>query len=243
MPPNQPIQCARAPKKRKQCAYCGIQLDNGSKTRDHVVPSAMWGGKGHLPPAPFLVPSCDACRSLDEGVSVFRNAVVAQSDTEANPIAHRVLYSTVDRHLTAQPQAMAAFCRDMRLLERRTGTEVRRGLGFYWPESDSDPTPHKITRGLFFKKTGLVLPASYEVTVYREHEPEYGELLRTRGHQLSEWEDCGDRRREGVNAFRMRYLPDPNWLYYSIWQFEFYSSVRFFTTTSERGKLGVRLLL
>jgi hypothetical protein len=67
------------------CAYCGEMTDH--PTRDHVIPSTLWGGRGFRPQHPAIVPACAECQlAYDSEAEYFRNCLVVIMDRNSHPL-------------------------------------------------------------------------------------------------------------------------------------------------------------
>jgi hypothetical protein len=148
------------------CAYCGQCPEE--ITRDHVVPRAMWGGKG-LPSHVVVVPACRPCQERwDLQATYFRNTLIAMMDKGAHPVANRVLEEKVVSSLGRDRKAQAALFHNPRMVPRMSpgGLFLGKGLGFDLDWKRFATIPEKIVRGLFYFKSKAPLPSKYAVRVY-----------------------------------------------------------------------------
>ncbi len=149
------------------CSYCG--KPSSELTRDHVVPKALWGGKGNLPSHVVVVPACRPCQEKwDIQAEYFRNTVIAMIDKGAHPVASEVLEGPVIRSLQRNPKTVAAFFRDPRILPRSSpgGIVTGYGLAFQIDMERFNRIPEKIVRGLFYYKSHHPLPSTHGVKVF-----------------------------------------------------------------------------
>lgn len=149
------------------CAYCGMPTQ--APTRDHVVPSTLWGGRGFRPQHPVVVPACVRCQQeYDCEAEYFRNCIVAMVDRNSHPVAERVLTTSLIRSLERSQRAVSELFRRYRLLPRRTPSGIITGFapGFAIDLGRINRVVEKIVRGIYYAKSGTRLPPEYEVGVY-----------------------------------------------------------------------------
>src|SRR5712691_11145072 len=99
--------------KQVTCAYCG--KPEADPSGDHVVPSSLWGGKGHRPKFPAKVPACEACHhEYDQHAEYFRNMLAMMMGQNVHPIMDRLLSGKIARSLERSQRAVADVLRRAR---------------------------------------------------------------------------------------------------------------------------------
>ena len=212
-------------KEMKNCGYCGVQTDVW--TRDHVVPSTLWG-KGHLPDHAVIIPSCDSCRlRFDVDAEYFRNCLIAMMDEGAHSVADRLLSSTMKRSIERNRTVRADLSRNPRVAFRKTesGIIVAGGVCVEFDRPRFNRIIEKIIRGIYFFKSRVVFPSGYQIDVYPGNDfwkdPVVGSLI----NQMSPKLDFGD----DVFAFHfLRDKEDPNRI---VWLFVFYGNMGILAST------------
>lgn len=211
----------------KQCAYCGHP--GVPVTKDHVVPRALWGGKGHLPAFMKTVWQCDPCKAkYDAEVTYFRNRILGMIDRGRHPIADRVLAEQVIRSFTPSEQNLQSeknlqdFFQDFRWVERRNNNGEPAGLDAIatLDLNRFNLTIEKIVRGLFFVESGRALPAGYYVLVVGDDIAESSDFIQDTLKQMGPAKDFGD---DVFHGQFVRWAGDNN---VTAWQFQFYGAWR-----------------
>lgn len=208
------------------CAYCGIPTNK--PTRDHVVPSTLWGGRGSRPPHPVIVPACTCCQlAYDSEAEYFRNCLVALMDRGSHPVAERLLTGPVIRSLERSQRAIADFFRGLHVAPRTTpsGLIVGAGTAFQIDLNRLHRVPEKIVRGIYYFKSGTRLPADHVVRVFP-------------GNEF--WQDTGCQNliasmcpgeHQGDDVFYCRYVRDNSGQDMTAWLLVFYQQIGFFAWT------------
>lgn len=206
------------------CAYCGAA--EKVLTDDHVIPQAMWGGRGHLPAHVITVPACGCHKPWDDQVEYFRNVLTIMIDRGSHPVANRLLEGPVTRSLERNPRSAWALTRNMRLAPRMLGAILS---GYSWGFDVDVPrfqaVPNKIVRGLFFHKSGTPLAGSHDVEVFRGNGFWQDEGFQNVLSTMEPAAGCGD------NVFLCRATrdsADPNC---TAWLLQFYGQIAIFAWT------------
>jgi hypothetical protein len=208
------------------CAYCGEPTDK--PTRDHVVPSTLWGGRGFRPKHPVIVPACAACQLMYDGeAEYFRNCLVAVMGRNSHPVADRLLIGPVIRSLERSQRAVADFFRGLRVVPRTTpsGLIIGAGTAFQIDLSRIHRVVEKIVRGIYFFKSGTRLPPDQEVRVF----PGNG-FWQDEGCQNLIVSMCPPEH-QGDDVFSCRYVLDNSGQDMTAWLLVFYGEVGFFAWT------------
>lgn len=208
------------------CAYCAQVTEQ--ITRDHVVPSTLWGGKGFRPKHPVVVPACGDCQhEYDSEAEYFRNCLVAMMDRGSHPVAERVLTGSMDRNLKKSKRAASELLKGLRLLPRMTpsGIMTGAGLGFQIDIVRINRVIEKIVRGIYYHKSRKRFPATHEVRVFVGNgfweQEGFQHLFAT----MSGAEHQGD------DVFTCRYVRDNTDRDTTAWLFVFYGKIGFFIWT------------
>ncbi len=209
------------------CTYCGEP--SGNLTKDHVVPIALWI-KGQHPQHPVVVPACRNCQDLyDCEVTYFRNCLVSMIDMDAHPMAGKLLRGPVVRSIERRSGVMRDFFRNVRRMERKTDAGVIVGTGWAF---DIDMTRfnrivEKIVRGLFYFKSGIPLPKTYEVVIFPGNGfwklPDFQSLL----ENMEPFGNLGD------DVFMCRAHRDANDACSTAWLFIFFQKIGIFVWTEK----------
>ena len=151
----------------KQCGYCGKETPN--PTREHIIPSTLWGGKGHKAKFPAIVPACGDCQLLyDKDAEFFRNALLLMMDCEQHPKAKHVLKNGVSRSLKRSRKAVDELFAGLHVAARFTksgifiGTDSKIELDL--PRFNR--IIEKIIRGIYFLKSQKPFPSTHEICVF-----------------------------------------------------------------------------
>jgi hypothetical protein len=208
------------------CAYCGELTDN--PTRDHVIPSTLWGGRGLRPLHPVVVPACTDCQlTYDSEAEYFRNCLVVIMDRNSHPVAERLLTGPVIRSLERSQRATAEIFRGLRVVPRTTpsGLIVGAGPAFQIDLNRIHHVIEKIIRGIYFYKSETRFPVDHEIRVFP-------------GNQF--WQDEGCQNliasmcqpeHQGDDVFTCRYVRDNSGQDMTAWLLVFYGQVGFFAWT------------
>ncbi len=210
------------------CAYCGEATDK--PTRDHVVPSSLWGGRGHRPKHPVIVPACEACQlAYDSDAEYFRNCLVMVMDRNSHPVAERLLTGPVIRSLERNQRAVAEVTRGQRCTYKTTpsGLIVGEGLSFQIDLSRIHRVVEKIIRGIYYHKEKARFPANHEVRVFPGNRFWQDQGCRNLIESMSAFEHQGD------HVFACRYVLDNSGHDMTAWLISFYSQVAFFAWTQK----------
>lgn len=208
------------------CAYCG--QPSFELTRDHVIPRALWGGKGNLPAYPVVVPACRECQQKwDLQAEYFRNSLIAMIDKGAHPVANRVLEGPMIKSLERNEKAIAALFRNPQVLPRKSpaGIITGYGLGFQIDWKRFFKVPEKIVRGLFFQKLRVSLPKTHAVRVFPGNQFWADEGFQNLMATMEPSAGCGD------DVFQVRCTRDTNDSNCTAWLLTFYQQLAFFVWT------------
>lgn len=221
-------------KSEKTCGYCGEKTTDW--TRDHVVPSLLWGGKGNLPRHPVIVPACEDCRLLyDKDAEYFRNRLLSMMKAGLHPVADRLKATTVKRSCQRSPSVSADVTRDLRFVPVVNDNGIVVGTGI---QSEVDiprfsRIAEKIIRGIYFHKSGKAFPATHEIRIFPPKAfagmPGYESLVSsmTRGEH------------QGDDVFYCRYVRDISDPDTSVWLLIFYDELGFFAVATPIGQPDV----
>jgi hypothetical protein len=208
------------------CAYCG--QPSSELTRDHVIPRALWGGKGNLRAHVVVVPACRECQQKwDLQAEYFRNTLIAMIDKGTHPVANKVLEGPVIKSLERNEKAIAALFRNPRVVPRKSpgGIITSFGLGFEIDQPRFAMLPEKIVRGLFFHKSGIPLAVSHVVRVLPGNEFWTDEGFQNLLAAMEPGAGCGD------DVFTVRCTRDRNDPFCSAWLLVFYQHLGIFAWT------------
>lgn len=208
------------------CAYCGDPTDK--PTRDHVVPSTLWGGRGFRPPHPVIVPACSACQPAYDGEAEYsRNCLVAVMDRHSHPVAERLLTGPVIRSLERNQRAVNDFFRGLRAVPKTTpsGLIVGAAPAFQIDLCRIHRVVEKIVRRMYFFKSGSRLPPNHEVRVFPGNAFWHDEGCRNLIASMCLPEHQGD------DVFYCRHVRDNSGEDMTAWLLVFYGQVGFFAWT------------
>lgn len=208
--------------KLKQCAYCGI-ADVKQKTRDHVVPRALWKD-GVAPTNPVIVPACRKCQKYwDAEATYFRNLTVMSADPADHPSILRIATGAIVRRVRESWPDYRDLTRNAVFgwKQSPTGLLTEPGVRIEIDMNRFLRTPEKIIRGLFFLRNGRPVPEDYDVRIYHGNrfweESGFSNLLEA----MEPWAGLGD------DVFQLRATYDSSDRSFTIWLMLFFKSSAF----------------
>ena len=152
---------------KRVCIYCG----SVATTRDHVPPKAIFPKWRRKLAKPITVPSCASCNegfSLDD--QYFTAALTA--NWKAGPAAMETWIQTVRPALqTADRQGLKRLLqRSVRPISLVVGGSTLE-TGIFTPDMNRfQRVITRIVKGLYFSRTGRIIPADYDVSI--EYHPD-----------------------------------------------------------------------
>lgn len=225
-------------KPTKTCGYCGAKTSDW--TRDHVVPSLLWGGKPNLPKHPVIVPACADCRLLyDKDAEYFRNRLIHMMKPGLHPVADRLRSTTVKRSCDRSPAISCDITRDLRFVDLTTdaGVVVGRSAQSAVDVPRFTRIAEKIVRGIYFYKSRRIFPSTHETTIFRPKQ--FAGL----GGYESLVGSMNGGEHQGDDVFKCRYIRDTTDPDTSAWLLIFYNELGFFVIAAPTGQPAVTNLL
>ena len=149
-------------RRRGMCEICGV---DGFVSRDHLPPESFF--EKPLPTDLFSVAACDSCNNgSSEDDEYFRNAVCL-SEYRGNSRHAIAGCEKAIRSLKRSHRHRAEFLRaTKRVLPRDANDEDERTrLAFTVEAERINAVVRRISRGVFYKETGCILPTHINVTV------------------------------------------------------------------------------
>lgn len=220
--------------KPKTCGYCGVKTTNW--TRDHVVPSLLWGGKGYLPKHPVIVPACEGCRLVfDKDAEYFRNRLLSMMMTGLHPVADRLKATTVKRSCQRSPSVSSDVTRDLQFVPVVNDNGIVVGTGI---QSEVDiprfsRVAEKIVRGIYFYKSDKAFPATHEIRIFPPNA-----FAGMAGYE-SLVSSMNGGEHQGDDVFHCGYVRDTSDPDSSVWLLTFYNELGFFAIAAPIGQPDV----
>jgi hypothetical protein len=212
-----------------KCVFCG---STGSVTDDHVPPKAIFAKP--RPSDLITVPGCKKCNqgwSLDD--EYFRTALCLSNKTadERNATdGRRAAMRSLQREEAKGLAKMFLSRTFPKEVYSPEGIYLGKRLAFTVDFKRIQKVVAKITRGLFYKESGRILPKNYSVSVDSNDT-----LEQMDANQLHELQDIiikpllsTQERIVGDGTFRYRHaIPDDGDGFVSVWALTFYGTMPF----------------
>jgi len=143
------------------CVYCNERL---ATTRDHVVAAQFFP-----PPRPgnlITVPCCDVCNNRFQPYEEYTctlfasHAAAIHSSTPAEVLVDKKIFGWLEKRKKLREYLLSQF----RTLKNE-GVSLPPGVthGFVGDDARMEPVLEKITKGLYYYKSGVALPSGLEV--------------------------------------------------------------------------------
>lgn len=150
------------------CIYCSVELDNESKSREHVIPRCLFSSeyKKNAKNDLWVVPACGMCNksfSVDE--EHFRNLLIKLAHGESSH-ADEIFLGKHKRSLQRSKKLMKLTLDSLDLVNVFTphGIYVKQMTGIHISENDWERYYNvldKIVKGLFYKEHNVTLPDDF----------------------------------------------------------------------------------
>lgn len=217
------------------CAYCRAE---GASTGDHVPPRSLFekGRRANL----IQVPCCEDCRAeqtLDD--EYFRTVITARLDAHEHPATRSRREAT--RRAFQRSEGLRRRITDrMGVFKVPTKSEIKSGKveGLHVEIDRIYAVVERCVLGLYYHEMRTPLPEGYRAEVVGDHDfdrlKDFIKRCETRLEE-GEWREKGD----GVFRYRYYYFEEEPGA--SVWQLEFFGTVKFFGITI--GKTLIRKLM
>ncbi len=183
----------------KLCVYCGLGVEAGAMSREHVVPKSLWAEKpSDLVTVPAHI-SCNGAFSKDN--EYFRTVIANNGHDRGSTEAAKVTMGAISRSMSKRPKQFLAMTKNWAVRPRYSPTGLFIGCqqSFSIDYQIINRVLQNIVRCLFYDLTGNRLGATTQIDVRECNDDNYHSSTQYFVDHMCDWQSIGG------HVFAVRY--------------------------------------